>query len=77
MIQIDHDGNLSSVYEHLSPDMYVKKGEIVEKGEVIAKVGPKFVDGGKLNGATTGVHLHFGVTKNGKAIDPLVLYNRK
>ena len=30
---------------------------------------------GKLNGATTGVHLHFAITHNGEAIDPLKILN--
>ncbi len=74
MIQIKHSNHLSSVYEHLSPNMYVQKGDRVAKGDVIARVGPKYVEEGKLNGATTGVHLHFGVLRDGKYINPQELF---
>ena len=47
---------------------------VVKKGSIIGKVGPKYLKNGKLNGATTGVHLHLGVLKNGEFIDPLKLF---
>ena len=72
-VKIEHAKNLFSIYEHLSPNMIVRVGDYVQKGEVIAKVGPKYVAEGKLNGATTGVHLHFGINKDGKYVDPLAV----
>ena len=56
---------------HLDSKMYVKAGDIVKRGDVIGKVGPKYVENGKLNGATTGVHLHLGISVNGEYINPL------
>ena len=53
---------------------HIKAGESVKKGSIIGKVGPKYLKNGKLNGATTGVHLHLGVLKNGEFIDPLKLF---
>ena len=55
----------------------IEKGEKVAKGEIIGKVGPKYIAAGKLNGATTGVHLHLGVLKNGEFIDPLSIFYEK
>lgn len=74
MVKIKHANNLISSYCHLGENIYVKKGDFVENGQAIGTVGPKYVSNGKLNGATTGVHLHLGVTANGTAIDPLSLF---
>jgi len=74
MIIIIHYNNMKSTYAHLDSKMYVKKGDEVTKGDVIGKVGPKYVENGKLNGATTGVHLHLAISKNGKYINPLDLF---
>ena len=50
---------------HLSK-ILVKKGEQVEKGQVIGIMG--------CTGSCTGTHLHFTVYKEGKLMDPLKLY---
>lgn len=75
-------GNLVFIYSHVSPSFLVYPGQIVNKGQVIAKVGPKNVygvnnnpykdsNGNPTNGATTGPHLHFAIRKDGKAVNPL------
>ncbi len=75
-------GNLVFIYSHVSPSFLVYPGQIVNKGQVIAKVGPKNVygvnnnpykdsNGNPTNGATTGPHLHFAIKKDGKAVNPL------
>ena len=71
MIIIKHPNNIKSYYMHLDSKMYVSVGDSVVKGEIIGRVGPKYLEDGKLNGATTGVHLHLGILKDGKYIDPL------
>ena len=64
----------------------MSKGDFVSQGEVVATVGPKYVEkksyttytdstGKYTNGATTGPHLHFAVSKNGKRINPNELYS--
>ena len=74
MITIKHNNNTKSSYMHLGSKMYVKKGDRVKKGNVIGVVGPKYIENGKLNGATTGVHLHLGISVNGKYVDPLTFF---
>lgn len=57
-------GNLTFIYSHVSPNFLVYVGQYVNKGELIAKVGPKNVygvannpyrdsNGNPTNGATT------------------------
>lgn len=62
MIIIDHGGNISTVYGHLSR-IVVKIGEEVAEGDVIGYVGS--------TGLSTGPHLHFEVRVNGDPVDPL------
>ncbi len=68
-------------YCHSDPNFIVRKGQKVQKGEVIGKVGAKYVTGPSnnpykdstgqnTNGATTGCHCHFTLRKNGELIDP-------
>ena len=75
MVKIEHENNYTSSYCHLSERLYVKNGDYVRSGQKIGTVGPKYLSNGKLNGATTGVHLHFAITHNGEAIDPLKILN--
>jgi len=60
-IIIDHKNGFKTVYGHLSK-ISVKKGQVVEKGQVIGIMGS--------TGNSTGVHLHFEIHKNGKVKNP-------
>lgn len=77
--------NMKITYCHVSPKFIVEVGQIVQRGEVIGQVGPKYVYGVKgntytdengkpTNGATTGCHLHFGIRIDNEYVDPLDYY---
>ncbi len=59
---IDHGEGIYSGYYHLSR-FAVKKGQMVEKGEVIGYAG--------ATGRVTGPHLHFTIHTGGVCVDPL------
>jgi len=65
-IIINHDSGYQTYYGHLS-SYKVKEGEIVKKGQVIAKSGN--------TGMSTGPHLHYTVLSGEKTINPLTLIN--
>ncbi|MBR6689530.1 MAG: M23 family metallopeptidase [Clostridia bacterium] len=70
-IIITYSNGYKSMYAHISSNFIVKKGQNVKAKELVAFVGPKYLKSGKLNGMTTGPHLHFTIYKNNKSIDPL------
>lgn len=60
-VMIDHGSGLYTIYMHAS-SLYVKKDDIVVRGETIAAVGS--------TGRSTGDHLHFSVRLNGAYVSP-------
>ena len=62
MIIIDHGDHYYTVYAH-AEELFKKKGDIVEAGEVIATVGD--------SGSVDGPGLHFEVRYHGKPVDPM------
>ncbi|MCM1025858.1 MAG: peptidoglycan DD-metalloendopeptidase family protein [Roseburia sp.] len=60
-VMIDHGDGLYTIYMHASA-LYVKKDDIVVRGETIAAVGS--------TGRATGNHLHFSVRLNGEYTSP-------
>ncbi len=61
-VMLDHGGGIVTLYAHNSA-LTVKVGQIVERGNTIARAGS--------TGNSTGPHLHFEVRKNGNYVDPL------
>lgn len=73
-IIILHNDGKKSLYGHLSETYIVKNGESIQKGDHLGYVGPKVLSDGRLNGYTTGCHLHFTIfLPNGNTTDPLQL----
>jgi septal ring factor EnvC (AmiA/AmiB activator) len=62
MIIIDHGDHYYTVYAH-AEELFKKKGDLVDAGEVIATVGD--------SGSVSGPGLHFEVRYHGKPVDPM------
>ena len=67
-IKIEHKENLQTFYAHLS-EINVQEGEVIEKGQVIGKVGN--------TGLSTGPHLHYEIISDGKKVDPKDFFEGK
>jgi murein DD-endopeptidase MepM/ murein hydrolase activator NlpD len=64
-IEIDHEGDLATVYGHLSAFAPgIAPGTHVSRGDVIGYIG--------LTGRTTGPHVHFEVRFKGRPVNPMV-----
>lgn len=61
-VRIDHGGGIVTHYYHGDGEIWVKKGDHVEQGQLIMMEG--------TTGNSTGPHLHFSMFKDGVAIDP-------
>lgn len=62
VVEIDHGFGYLTVYAHLS-NALVKKGDLVRRGQLIAKSGN--------SGLSSGPHLHYEVHHDGKALNPI------
>ncbi len=63
VVILKHTGRYASVYAHTHRN-FVKRGEFVERGDVIAEVGS--------SGNASGNHLHFEIRLNDQPTDPLL-----
>jgi len=63
-VTIDHMDGYKSTYMHMCCPPSVKAGQMVAQGQQIGCVG--------TTGLSTGNHLHFGIYKNGVAVDPML-----
>ena len=66
VVEIEHGNGLMTRYAHTSK-MYVKTGDVVTPGQLIAAVGS--------TGRSTGPHLHFEILHNGRFVDPVHYLN--
>jgi murein DD-endopeptidase MepM/ murein hydrolase activator NlpD len=68
LIEINHGDGLKTRYGH-NKKLLVDTGDVVTKGQVIAKMGS--------TGRSTGPHVHYEILHNNKQIDPLKFVYRK
>lgn len=61
-VVVNHGNGMKTRYAHASK-LFVKPGETVKRGQVMAMVG--------TTGRSTGTHIHFEVIINGKVVNPL------
>ncbi|NCV28067.1 MAG: M23 family metallopeptidase, partial [Nitrosomonadales bacterium] len=67
-IKIKHGGGIETRYAHASK-LLVKKGDLINKDQVIALVGN--------TGRSTGPHLHYEIRLNGRSLDPRKYLKKK
>lgn len=63
MVVIKNTSGFETLYAHLSKNIYVQKGQVIKKGQIIATTGN--------TGTSTGPHLHYEIRQNSKLKDPL------
>jgi hypothetical protein len=67
-VMIDHGNNVETIYCHMKKNsIAVKPNQKIKAGDIIGQVG--------LSGLTQFPHLHFGIIKEGKIIDPFTGQN--
>lgn len=65
-IEIEHSGNVKSVYKNLQSKIEVREGDKVKRGQAIAKVGESASVESREK-----PHLHFELWQDGVAINPI------
>lgn len=69
-VTVKHNNGVVSVYQSLS-EVTVKKGDIVQQGQVLGKSGTCSL------GSDLGNHLHFELTLGGQIVNPENYYGKK
>ena len=67
-VEVKHDNGIISIYQSLS-EVYVKKDDQINQGQVIGKSGENKLD------KDLGNHLHFEIYANGQRVNPLNYLN--
>ncbi len=68
LVEINHGNGIKTRYGH-NKEIIVSVGDVVEKGQAIAKMGS--------TGRSTGPHVHYEILRNDKQIDPTKYVYRK
>lgn len=68
LVEINHGDGLKTRYGH-NKELTVSVGDVVTKGQVIAKMGS--------TGRSTGPHVHYEILRNNTQIDPMKYVYRK
>ncbi|MBO5408956.1 MAG: M23 family metallopeptidase [Clostridia bacterium] len=64
-IEIEHDDNLTSIYQNLSSDKMAQVGQVVRQGDVIGAMGDSGISESHLP-----YHLHFELKQDGLSVNP-------
>jgi murein DD-endopeptidase MepM/ murein hydrolase activator NlpD len=64
-VVIEHSSTFSSLYAHLG-SIHTTRGSRVKRGQLIGTVG--------TSGLSSGPHLHYEIHKNGRAVDPQLVF---
>lgn len=64
-VEVDHGNNLYSIYSNLNKQLNVKKGDNLNKGDVIGSVGKT-----ASFEISDDYHLHFEIKRNGDTVNP-------
>lgn len=67
VVEIDHGDGTTTLYAHAS-ELLVKKGQRVDEGQEVARVGH--------TGQATGPHLHFELRRHERHVDPSAVIQR-
>lgn len=67
LVEISHADGYRTLYAHNQRNL-VEVGDLVQRGQAIAKVGS--------SGRSTGAHVHFEVTRDGKVVNPALYIAR-
>jgi murein DD-endopeptidase MepM/ murein hydrolase activator NlpD len=70
-VKISHGGGVETIYGHLITKPSVAAGDEVAVGQRVGSMGSTYDRAG--GGYSTGVHLHFTVLVNGRAVNPLTV----
>ena len=62
-VKVRHPNNYDTEYLHLSA-IAVRAGQRVSQGDLVGRVG--------MTGLATGPHLHYGLKKNGRYVNPVI-----
>jgi murein DD-endopeptidase MepM/ murein hydrolase activator NlpD len=62
-VKVRHNNGYETEYLHLS-SIAVRAGQRIGQGDLVGKVG--------MTGLATGVHLHYGMKKNGRYVNPVI-----
>lgn len=71
VVEVDHDGGLTSIYCGLNGQLQVRAGDEVQTGQIIGSVGSVPAE------SLLPSHLHFEMKKGGAWVNPLVTMNKK
>ena len=68
-VRMNHGDGFVTEYGHMASKPVVRTGQVIRAGKLIGYMGMTYDRRG--GGYASGVHLHFTVKRNGRAVNPL------